>query len=198
MLIIEALGNPEYVGTTITDTSSFQTSQFLRDKYVEYNRRFFQGRLPVIPVELLEASRAGSRSAAFEQVPYYCGTTTPFPMNKPQSFIRIGEAELRPIKIWISKRRWKSRFQIENVLIHEMCHVCQTQVLLGKDLRSYLDDSIPEPGVNYGGHGAMFFEAADKFIHESPDNFEGFEVTQFASSDEYYKECRRIRLRRRI
>lgn len=170
----------------------------MKSKYDEYNRRFFGNQLSQkIPIELEDTVKAGKKSGAYDFKPYYANhPDIPFP-DMPHSFVEVGDAIIKPIRIWISKRKWKSRFQIENVLIHEMCHVYQIHRLLNSDWRSFLDDSKPNPYVNYEGHGEKFFDAADFCIHNSTDNFEGFEVTQFASADEYY-ERKKLRLKHRL
>ncbi len=151
-----------YGGRTDTDQSKWFTQSFLNKKYDEYNRRFFNNSLPDIPVKTGRKSHGGT----------------------------IGYCKLRgnrftnsvwPNEIIISNKDYKNRFNMEDTLVHEMCHVYQIAILCDGKFDVYTADC--KRGSGSSGHGPLFFKAAD-MVNNSPDNIEGFKVTQYDESGE--------------
>ena len=70
---------------------------------------------------------------------------------------------------------------MEGVLVHEMCHEYQYEVLCEfKQSRITMDAKL---GKGSFGHGPKFFEAAE-MVNSSPENVEGFHITQYGAPDD--------------
>lgn len=145
-----------YGGLTDTDQSKWFTQSFLNKKYDEYNRKFFNGRLSNIPVK---TGRKASNTIG----------SCKFVGNLKSDSIEV-------LEISIMDYAYESRFYLENVLLHEMCHVYQIEQLCKKKLSVYKKDS--RQGSGSSGHGPLFFEAAN-LVNNSANNTEGFKITQY-------------------
>ena len=73
---------------------------------------------------------------------------------------------------------WRDRFQLENALIHEMCHVWQIYEGIKQNPHELMIELMYETG-----HGRKFKEIADKITSQSKD-CEGFVVISKSSGDE--------------
>ena len=152
-----------YDGMMDTDQSKWFTQSFLNKKYDEYNRRFFNNALPSD-----FSVKTGRKSRGYTIG--YCRFTAIKTANR-----------IDPQDIILSNKNYKNRFLMENVLIHEMCHAYQAKVLCKGRLDLYLEDC--KKGTGSSGHGPLFFKAAD-MVNNSPDNIEGFKITQYEESGE--------------
>lgn len=145
-----------YDGLSDTDQSKWFNTSFFKKKYDEYNTRFFSNFLPDIP--LLRGRKASKTVGQCK-----------FEGNLRTDNIRV-------ISITLMDYNYESRFYLEQVLLHEMCHVYQIENLCKNKLSTYKKDS--RQGSGSSGHGPLFFKAAD-MVNNSPDNTEGFKITQY-------------------
>ena len=147
-----------YDGLSDTDQNSWYNTTFFKKRYDEYNKRFFNNQLPSdLPVKKGRVSRGNNIA--------YCSLTG----NKRNKTIY-------PTQIILSNKDYGNRANLENTLIHEMCHVYQVNELCKNNLDTWESDS--KKGSGSSGHGPLFFQAAD-LVNNSPDNKEGFKITQY-------------------
>lgn len=147
-----------YDGLSDTDESKWFNTEFLNRKYNEYNNRFFGGKLPDVKLGIKTRQSQGQT----------LGTT------RSEGIIRLNQ--ITPKSIDIANKKFSNRYTLENVLLHEMCHVHQIANLCNGDYSDYAKDCKKGSGTH--GHGPKFFQAAD-LINKSSDNKEGFKVTQY-------------------
>jgi hypothetical protein len=150
----------QYDGLTDTNQPMWFKPYYLKQKYGEYNRRFFNGALPALPIHLGSATK---------------GKT----IGSCKSFCNAVADTITPIEIILNNKNYANRYNMENVLIHEMCHAYQMLVLCEGKLSRFLKDS--KQGSGSSGHGPLFFKAAD-MVNNSSDNTEGFKITQYEES----------------
>ena len=101
-----------YNGREDTDQSKWYTPGFLNRKYREFNARFFNNDLPDnLPVKVA-SSRGGKTAGGCH-----------FMMNTRTS-------EITPVEIRILNKKFANRYILENVLLHEMCHVYQANFFM--------------------------------------------------------------------
>ena len=147
-----------YDGLLDTDESKWFNTEFLNRKYKEYNNRFFGGKLPDVKLGIKTRQSQGQT----------LGTT------RSEGIIRLNQ--ITPKSIDIANKKFSNRYTLENVLLHEMCHVHQIANLCNGDYSEYAKDC--KLGSGSHGHGPKFFQAAD-LINKSSDNKEGFKITQY-------------------
>ena len=150
----------QYDGLTDTNQPMWFKPFYLKQKYGEYNRRFFNGALPALPIRLGSATK---------------GKT----IGSCKSLCNEVEDTITPIEIILNNKNYSTRYNLENILIHEMCHAYQMLILCEGKLSRFLKDS--KQGSGSSGHGPLFFKAAD-MVNNSSDNTEGFKVTQYEES----------------
>ena len=181
-----------YDGVGDTDYKTWRNDEYLNRKFDEYNRRFFGNKLPKIPVRI-----EGKSSKVLGAYHTKLQDTTQLKADlvkemedkdiyKPyQQYWIKNELEKRmkfeSDYIHLSNVNWKDRKTFEDTLVHEMCHVYQYEVLCGMLCSEVRKDC--KLGSGSKGHGPKFFEAAD-LVNNSPDNVEGFHITQFAAPDD--------------
>lgn len=160
--MFDADGN--YKGLSDDDYTQWEhNDEFLRDKYKEYNRRFFGGRLP-------------------SEFSIYWGKLDKSSEGVTKQRGNIITDEIIPYAIVIAtNNRFTSRYYLEGTIIHEMCHVYQANILCEGMFSKYKEDT--KKGKGSYGHGPLFFQAAN-LVNNSPDNKEGFKITQYASFGE--------------
>ena len=91
------------------------------------------------------------------------------------------ELRVKSEGIFLTNANWKDRYTMEVVLVHEMCHEYQYEVLCEfKQSKVTLDAKL---GSGSFGHGPKFFEAAE-MVNSSPENVEGFHITQYGAPDD--------------
>ena len=147
-----------YDGLSDTDESKWFNPEFLNRKYKEYNNRFFGGSLPFVNLGIKTRQSQGQT----------LGTT------RSEGIKRLNK--ITPKSIEIANKKFSNRYTLENVLLHEMCHVHQIANLCNSNYSDYAKDCKEGSGTH--GHGPKFFQAAD-LINKSSDNKEGFKVTQY-------------------
>ena len=145
----------EYDGWSDTDEKSWFNTSYMNKKFDEYNRRFFSNKIPKIPVYI-------------KTHPHFLGVCVGMVYKKSG---KIESSEIR-----ISNRKFKNRYSMENILVHEMCHAYQTDILCNGSLVAYSQDC--KKGSGSKGHGPLFFKAAE-MVNNSPNNIEGFKITQY-------------------
>lgn len=145
-----------YDGLSDTDQSKWFNTSFFKKKYDEYNTRFFSNLLPDIPL--------------------LCGRKASKTVGQCKFEGNLRTDNIRVISITLMDYNYESRFYLEQVLLHEMCHVYQIENLCKNKLSTYKKDS--RQGSGSSGHGPLFFKAAD-MVNNSPDNTEGFKITQY-------------------
>ncbi len=185
MIIFETKGNEDYDGTKDRNIESFLTVDYLKTKYSEYNLRFFHGELNPITIKIMPFSKMNN---AYGQMNWLLrDNRTGLEVLKTEilSQYEIGDVSLIPNYISIANVKWGSRFQMENCLVHEMCHLYSVQSLLNFDLRNYIDDSSFDESGGNGGHGIAFQMTANSCVNNNNDaKKEGFEVCPKATGDE--------------
>lgn len=166
--------NGNYKGLSDNDYTQWENKdEFLRDKYKEYNRRFFNNRLPVEFPIYWEAIKNKKT----------CGIThakVNLLTNREESYA-IGIS---------TKRRFATRYFLENTIIHEMCHVYQSNILGDYNYKVLLEDS--KKGSGSYGHGPLFFQAAD-MVNNSPENKEKFVINQYSDFGESVAISKKIK-----
>lgn len=181
-----------YDGVGDTDYKTWRNDEYLSRKFDEYNRRFFGNNLPKIPVRI-----EGKSSKVLGAYHTKLQDTTQLKADlakeledkdiyKPyQQYWIKNELEKRmkfeSDYIHLSNVNWKDRKTFEDTLIHEMCHVYQYEILCNMLCSEVRKDC--KLGSGSKGHGPKFFEAAD-LVNNSPDNVEGFHITQYAAPDD--------------
>ena len=147
----------QYDGLIDTNQEKWFTPSFFKKKYDEYNRRFFNNQLPA-NLPILKGRKASRTIGQCK-----------FEGNLKTDYVKVIQLEIMDYK-------YESRFYLENVLLHEMCHVYQIELLCKNKLSVYKKDS--RQGSGSSGHGPLFFEAAN-LVNNSPNNTEGFKITQY-------------------
>ena len=170
-----------YQGWSETDLGSFFTIDKIKSAYDLFNKKFFNSKLP----------NTEFRKEPHPKVPSAFGFTRyQYILTNPNdSFDRYDKLEDIPENAGISKLRyisicphiWYSRGHMEEVLLHEMCHVYQTQVLLNSDLNKCL-----KVRKRNNGHETLFVKVLD-MVNNSSVNTEGFLVRAMASPSDYYQ-----------
>ena len=190
-----------YDGREDTDMSVWFNERFLNDKFDEFNRRFFSNRLPKIPVEIKGTSGKKLGCCCYvtpkEQVDAL-NTAAKDEIeaknvrNKlvAQSIVRRLLIEMKieqhVSQIQITDGKWSNRFFLEGTLLHEMCHAYQLEILCeGLLVKMNADNST---GHGSTGHGIKFFDAA-KLVNDSPENREGFKITQYGAEGEMTRKA---------
>lgn len=174
-VVYEIKGNPSYSGSTDTNTRSFANGVYAHKMFVTYNERFFKGALEEVPFVFVDAMFSNGWlgyvdyeyfDTSTKSRVYYCNPST----------LTYGNITIKPCVMYLVDSDWASRFHFENVLLHEMCHLYQVQVLCGCDLKTY-DDEL-NTAVDHE-HGDKFHESAS-LVNGSSFNTEGFLVTDNA------------------
>ena len=155
-----------YEGLLDTDESKWFNTHFLNKRYSEYNNRFFGGKLPDVNLSIKKRQSQGQT----------LGTT------RSEGIKRLNQ--ITPKSIDIANKKFSNRYTLENVLLHEMCHVHQIANLCNGDYSDYAKDCKLGSGTH--GHGPKFFQAAD-LINKSSNNKEGFKVTQYNEEENVVK-----------
>ncbi len=190
MIIFETKGNDDYDGTRDRDIKSFLTVDYLKSKYSEYNIRFFNGELKPITIKIMSFSEMDNAYGRMNWLLVNNKTGLEVLKTEKLSQYKVGDVKLTPNYISIANVKWGSRFQMENCLVHEMCHLYSVQSLLDFDLRNYIDDSIFDESCGNGGHGIAFQMIANSCVNNNNDaKKEGFKVCSKATGDELLEDC---------
>lgn len=191
-LTVEDKTSSTYDGVGDTEYSVWRTEEYLNKKFDEYNRRFFGGKLTKIPVKFQGRStkRYGWYSAQLANSKQIRDSVTKEAEEKGLRSWEIrnlldtrlhNELRVKSAGIFLTNANWKDRYTMEGVLVHEMCHEYQYEVLCEfKQSRIMLDAKL---GKGSFGHGPKFFEAAE-MVNSSPENVEGFHITQYGAPDD--------------
>ena len=179
-------------GVGDTEYSVWRTEEYLNKKFDEYNRRFFGGKLTKIPVKFQGRStkRFGWYSAQLANSKQIRDSVMKEAEEKGLKSWEIrnlldtrlhNELRVKSAGIFLTNANWKDRYTMEGVLVHEMCHEYQYEVLCEfKQSRITMDAKL---GKGSFGHGPKFFEAAE-MVNSSPENVEGFHITQYGAPDD--------------
>lgn len=175
-LTLETLGNPYYNGVGDTNRGLWFNESTLRGTYSYFNNKYFSSSLPNLSFFLIINTTDS----------WYARTYTDLvdTQNNNQSVSNVPYCEwcesYRVVVTGIVFRNfnWRDRFQLENALIHEMCHVWQ--VYNGIDQNPY---KLMVELMCDNGHGGKFKEIAEIITSLSKDD-EGFVVTCKSSGDE--------------
>jgi len=191
-LTVEDKTSPTYDGVGDTEYSVWRTEEYLNKKFDEYNRRFFGGKLTKIPVKFQGRStkRYGWYSAQLANSKQIRDSVMQEAEEKGLRSWEIrnlldtrlhNELRVKSEGIFLTNANWKDRYTMEGVLVHEMCHEYQYEVLCEfKQSKVTLDAKL---GSGSFGHGPKFFEAAE-MVNSSPENVEGFHITQYGAPDD--------------
>lgn len=189
---VEDKTSSTYDGVGDTEYSVWRTEEYLNKKFDEYNRRFFGGKLTKIPVKFQGRStkRYGWYSAQLANSKQIRDSVVKEAEEKGLKSWEIrnlldtrlhNELRVKSAGIFLTNANWKDRYTMEVVLVHEMCHEYQYEVLCEfKQSRIMLDAKL---GKGSFGHGPKFFEAAE-MVNSSPENVEGFHITQYGAPDD--------------
>lgn len=193
--IDEALANPFYDGSLDHDTSRWLNDAYLSTCFDEFNTRFFQGVLkkPVLHCcsKTEEDFEDGLGVTVYDFVDCFGTPCDEVDLNS----IRQGDVFRYVRGVFLRNDvKWSSRFQFENALIHEMCHVYQNDIVLKRDLYAIIKDSETSLRWNQKDrfHGDAFLGIAKK-VSNHPENEEWFEVTPYVLGDEIIREFRMFR-----
>ena len=143
-----------------TDIKKYLNKEYLNECFDKFNKIFFNNKITKIQVVI-----ANSRELSGG----FCESLT-------------RDNIIKPHKICIFNKVFKNRYVIENVLVHEMCHAYQAEILCNCKLDAYTEDC--EVGSGTHGHGPKFFKAAN-LVNSSPENKEGYEVSQYCGEDDF-------------
>lgn len=191
-LTVEDKTSSTYDGVGDTEYSVWRTEEYLNKKFDEYNRRFFGGKLTKIPVKFQGRStkRFGWYSAQLANSKQIRDSVMKEAEDKGLKSWEIrnlldtrlhNELRVKSAGIFLTNANWKDRYTMEGVLVHEMCHEYQYEVLCEfKQSRITMDAKL---GKGSFGHGPKFFEAAE-MVNSSPENVEGFHITQYGAPDD--------------
>ena len=191
-LTVEDKTSSTYDGVGDTEYSVWRTEEYLNKKFDEYNRRFFGGKLTKIPVKFQGRStkRYGWYSAQLANSKQIRDSVMQEAEEKGLRSWEIrnlldtrlhNELRVKSEGIFLTNANWKDRYTMEGVLVHEMCHEYQYEVLCEfKQSKVTLDAKL---GSGSFGHGPKFFEAAE-MVNSSPENVEGFHITQYGAPDD--------------
>ena len=191
-LTVEDKTSSTYDGVGDTEYSVWRTEEYLNKKFDEYNRRFFGGKLTKIPVKFQGRStkRFGWYSAQLANSKQIRDSVMKEAEEKGLKSWEIrnlldtrlhNELRVKSAGIFLTNANWKDRYTMEGVLVHEMCHEYQYEVLCEfKQSRITMDAKL---GKGSFGHGPKFFEAAE-MVNSSPENVEGFHITQYGAPDD--------------
>ena len=191
-LTVEDKTSSTYDGVGDTEYSVWRTEEYLNKKFDEYNRRFFGGKLTKIPVKFQGRStkRFGWYSAQLANSKQIRDSVMKEVEEKGLKSWEIrnlldtrlhNELRVKSAGIFLTNANWKDRYTMEGVLVHEMCHEYQYEVLCEfKQSRITMDAKL---GKGSFGHGPKFFEAAE-MVNSSPENVEGFHITQYGAPDD--------------
>lgn len=191
-LTVEDKTSSTYDGVGDTEYSVWRTEEYLNKKFDEYNRRFFGGKLTKIPVKFQGRStkRFGWYSAQLANSKQIRDSVMKEAEEKGLKSWEIrnlldtrlhNELRVQSAGIFLTNANWKDRYTMEGVLVHEMCHEYQYEVLCEfKQSRITMDAKL---GKGSFGHGPKFFEAAE-MVNSSPENVEGFHITQYGAPDD--------------
>ena len=181
-----------YDGVGDTEYSVWRTEEYLNKKFDEYNRRFFNKKLTKIPIKFQGRStkRYGWYSAQLANSKQIRDSVMKEAEEKGLKSWEIrnmldtrlhNELRVKSEGIFLTNANWKDRYTMEGVLVHEMCHEYQYEVLCEfKQSKVTLDAKL---GSGSFGHGPKFFEAAE-MVNSSPENVEGFHITQYGAPDD--------------
>ena len=191
-LTVEDKTSSTYDGVGDTEYSVWRTEEYLNKKFDEYNRRFFGGKLTKIPVKFQGRStkRFGWYSAQLANSKQIRDSVMKEAEEKGLKSWEIrnlldtrlhNELRVKSAGIFLTNANWKDRYTMEGVLVNEMCHEYQYEVLCEfKQSRITMDAKL---GKGSFGHGPKFFEAAE-MVNSSPENVEGFHITQYGAPDD--------------
>ena len=191
-LTVEDKTSSTYDGVGDTEYSVWRTEEYLNKKFDEYNRRFFGGKLTKIPVKFQGRStkRFGWYSAQLANSKQIRDSVMKEAEEKGLKSWEIrnlldtrlhNELRVKSAGIFLTNANWKDRYTMEGVLVHEMCHEYQYEVLCEfKQSRITMDAKL---GKGSFGHGPKFFEAAE-MVNSYPENVEGFHITQYGAPDD--------------
>lgn len=179
VLARETQGNSDYDGSHDHHREVWLTDEFLKGRYAEYNRRFFDGRLPQKVAVLVWEGQRNVSALGLTWTDFYDFIDKRFLEGDEIDSCDETSVEVQVPRILIRKVLWASRYQLENALVHEMCHVYQIYTVLKQNPRVYLAEH-----KLYKAHGASFSEAAMK-VNLSKDNHnnEQFFVSSGAFKD---------------
>ena len=181
-----------YDGVGDTEYSVWRTEEYLNKKFDEYNRRFFNQKLTKIPIKFQGRStkRYGWYYAQLANSKQIRDSVMKEAEEKGLKSWEIrnmldtrlhNELRVKSEGIFLTNANWKDRYTMEGVLVHEMCHEYQYEVLCEfKQSKVTLDAKL---GSGSFGHGPKFFEAAE-MVNSSPENVEGFHITQYGAPDD--------------
>ena len=160
--------NSFYVFENSTDSLS---DSYLLQKYKQFNKLFFSSKLPLdIIIAWSSHATRGSFLGFTKHRFIEISTGNDFPSNIDADLIEEGVGQTKPIAVLIVKHSTLTMKQIDEILLHEMCHVYQSQVLLNGDLAKYRDAYKDNKG-----HGESFKEAA-RLVDKSPENVNGYSI----------------------
>lgn len=178
MLYFETKGNDTYDGTVDWNRTHWFNVSFLTKRYVEYNKRFFGNLLPeTIPIVIQETNKSALASTNLDLLDT---RTNKIVSNTPQKEWNEKFHKVIVSEIVFKIVDWDTRFQLENALIHEMCHVWQVYCGIQQNPYNYM---LETEDPNKKGHGKCYSEIAKK-INKHSSNFEGFVVLNSRTGDE--------------
>ena len=190
-----------YDGREDTDMSVWFNERFLNDKFDEFNRRFFSNRLPKIPVEIkgISGKKLGCccyvtpneqvealNTAAKDEIEAKNVRNKLVAQSIVRRLLIDMKIEQHVSRIQITDGKWSNRFFLECTILHEMCHAYQLEILCEGLLSKMNADNSTGHGST--GHGIKFFDAA-KLVNDSPENREGFKITQYGAEGEMTRKA---------
>lgn len=189
MFCLETKGKVSYDGTTDHDIKAFLTVEYLQIKYREYNSRFFNNELPTIRIEIkplneIDSGENGEPYGITHWVMFNKKSGVHITKRTPAKDFKVGDIVMEPLYIRIAKVPWADRFQMENCLVHEMCHLFAVQSQLDNDWILCLYDRV----FDKTGHGPAFQMVANSCINNKYSEIpEGFKVLPNITGDELEK-----------
>ena len=177
MKVYETHGNIIYDGVRDYDVNKWFNVNFLHNKYDEYNLLFFGNKLPNIEIIIIDTNKTALGSAVPDLIDTRTGNSVRYepPENWDEKFHKVVITS-----IVIYNVKWKSRFHLENVLLHEMCHVYQVYVVQKQNPFEFDNESKVA-----NGHGASFMKAAYLInLNDNNNKNYGFFVSTNKFNDE--------------
>lgn len=189
MLKHEMNGNLSYKGTTDYKRHEWFNVTFIKRCYSQFNSRFFNNLLPSdIDFYIVNLADYGKPTALASTGLEFVDVTLFNNASDTTSNLKLTQKyRVDVTSICFNNLKWKSRFYLENALLHEMCHVHQIYVVLEQDKRKYENDLLTDPLKT--GHGVAFIKSAYR-INLDPNNNEGYFVSPYKFGDELCKEQR--------
>lgn len=178
--VFETFGNCDYDGSRDYDINKWGNISFLEQRYTQYNKTYFESGLPsYIPISFgLEGKRALT-----SVIPHLQDSESKEILDDlPENLWNKDIHKMVATEIIFRKIHWGSRFQLENILIHELCHVWQIYKGIEQNPFDYMIEILHDRG-----HGPKF-KFIGSIVTEMSKFNEGFVVqTHVSSSRDEYK-----------